>query len=226
MRGDPRLPAGLHQSFRQAVAELGMASAAWLFVEEVEAAGGQELLRALRDELGRTFAVLDAVVADRLEGAEGPRIDVDRVLSACEGAEDILVVGLETRFLDALVDAVAPAGRLASTRPAPRIQLLTQSVFQPDWTRVAANYIDRVELVGLDRYQRAAGPRSVMLTCVYGSNDKATYVLPAWVRASGEDVRTQFRALLGWEALGRTFYVYPRWLVEVPLSGFTDLVLQ
>jgi hypothetical protein len=214
----PALPAGLHQSFHQAAAELGMVSAAWLFAREVERAGGKTLLRALRDDLGRAYPVLDAVVARRLAGAASAGIDVTAVLEACADAHHVLFVGLETCLLDPVVAA------LATRKPRPRLHLLTQRVFQPDWQRVAANFGGDVELVGLDRFQRCAGPRSVLVTPVYGSNPDNTYALPALVRASGADVRTQFRALVGVEVLGQSFYVYPRWLVEVPRRTFTEIV--
>jgi hypothetical protein len=48
-------------------------------------------------------------------------------------------------------------------------------------------------------------------------------VLPAWVRATGEDVRTQFRSLLAWNVLQAPMFVYPRWLVEVDAASFTHV---
>src|SRR5690606_31266755 len=130
----PALPAGLHQSFHQAAAELGMVSAAWLFVREVQAAGGAAFLRALRGDLGRAYPVLDAVVARRLAGAASAGVDTAAVLEACADAHHVLFVGLETCLLDPVVAA------LAARNPRPRLHLLTQSVFQPDWQRVAANF--------------------------------------------------------------------------------------
>lgn len=207
------LPAGLSQAFRLAVAELGYVTASWLYVNEVRTVGGDALVRRLRDELGRDWPVLDAVAAAALAGA--PLVaDPTPVVEACTGAARIVVVGIETAFLDRLVEAL----------PDVRFTLVRQSVFGPDWERVSANYRGRVELEGLDTFQRHAGPKSVLLTFVYGVGSNTAYALPAWVRTSGEDVRTQFRSLIGWDVLGQGFHVYPRWLVEVPTSTFTRLI--
>lgn len=210
------LPASLEQAFRVAAGELGMCSAAWLFVDEVAKAHGDDGLHALRDALGRTYPVLDAVLAARADGHHTPAIEVARVAGICGKAERIVIVGVEARFLDALVVAL----------PSARFALLAHSVFSPDWQRVADNFAGRVELVTLGDFQRHAGARSVLMTFVYGVDDAHTYVMPAWVRASGEDVRTQFRALVGWDVLDRRSYVYPRWLVEVPRASFTHIVTR
>lgn len=208
------LPDGLGQAFRLAAAELGMCSAAWLFCREVEATGGVEALTALRDALGRNWPVLDAVVAARLDGAEGPVVNVDLVLADCEGASRVVVVGVESAFLDPLVAAL----------PGVEFMLLKRGFLGADWERVLSNYRGRVVGVSLDDFQRYAGPRSVLLTFVYGVGPATSYALPSWVRAGGEDVRTQFRSLVGWDVLRRPFFVYPRWLVEVANESFTHLV--
>lgn len=215
-RAPSALPAGLAQAFRLAAAELGMCSAAWLFAEEVAAAGGEPLLTALRDELGRAFPVLDTVVAARLEGAQGPDVALDGVLALCQGASRVLVVGNEARFLDPLVQAL----------PGVDFVLLTSQMLGADWDRVAANFAGRVTTVQLGEFQRYAGLGTVLLTFVYGVGRATAHVLPTWVRVGGEDTRTQFRRLVGWDVLRRPFYVYPRWLVEVSTESFTHLVTR
>lgn len=216
------LPRGLEQAFLLAAGELGMCTSAWLFCDEVEAHGGEAALEALREALGARFPVLDAVVSAKLEGASGPLVDVERVLDALSGARRVVLVGVEAVFLDALV------ARLAGVE----LFLLQHSVFQPDWQRVLANFGGRVRGVALGDFQRHAGASSALVTFVYGASPGAAarapsatcHVLPAWVRVSGDDVRTQFRSLVGWDVLRRPFFVYPRWLVEVSAQAFTEVV--
>lgn len=216
------LPAGLEQAFLLAAGELGMCTSAWLFCDEVEAHGGPPALEALREALGARFPVLDAVVGARLEGLAGPTVDVERVLGALEGARRVVLVGVEALFLDALV------ARLSGVE----LFLLQHSVFQPDWPRVLANFGGRVRGVALGDFQRHAGASSALVTFVYGASSGAgegapsatCHVLPAWVRVSGDDVRTQFRSLVGWDVLRRPYFVYPRWLVEVSAETFTEVI--
>lgn len=207
------LPPGLHRAFQVAVADLGLCSAAWLFAEEAHAVGGPGMVTALRDALGSDWPVLDTVAAAKLEGASRPVPDATAMLRACGNATHIVCVGIEAHLLDALVRAT----------PLP-ISLLGLSVFGPDWERVAANYGGRIRIEPLETFQRLAGPRSVLMTFAYGAAGDTTHVLPAWIRVHGEDVRTQFRSLVAWEVLDRPFFVYPRWLVPVPLSTFSDVV--
>jgi hypothetical protein len=208
------LPSGLDQGFSVAAGELGMCSAAWLYCELFSAEGGDDLVGQLRDVLGRAFPVLDAVAELWLSGQRGPELNVDAAREVCSRAERVVVVGLESRFLDPLVEG------LGTTRCA----LLCHSAFDADWERVLSNYRGRLERVDLDGFQAWAGPDSVLLTFAYGVQQHSTHVAPAWVRASGEDVRTQFRSLLAWDVLGAPMFVYPRWLVEVPLHGFTEVI--
>ncbi|MCA9493945.1 MAG: hypothetical protein KC621_28640 [Myxococcales bacterium] len=211
------LPPGLGRAFGVAVAELGLRTASWIFVEEVGEVGGEAALNELRDCYGRDWPVLDAVAAAWQEGRRRRPLDPAPLLDALGSADRIVCVGIETEALDLLVQA--------TTTP---VHVVRQSVFGLDWTRFAANYEGRVGLEDLDTFQRLAGPRSVLLTFTYGTDaggDGAnTHVLPAWVRVCGEDVRTQFRSLVGWEVLGLPFFVYPRWLVRVPTSSFSVLV--
>jgi hypothetical protein len=208
------LPAGLDQSFAVAAGELGMACAAWLFVENIAREAGDAGVGALRDTLGRPFPVLEAVAGQWLGGARALHTDPSRVLSACEGITELVVVGLEAFFLDALV---------ARLPPHTRCSLLCHSAFEVDWERVLSNYGGRVEPVNLESFQARAGPRSLLLTFAYGLHGRSAHVLPAWVRATGEDVRTQFRALVAWDVLQAPMFVYPRWLVEVDAASFTHV---
>jgi hypothetical protein len=208
------LPPGVGASFRLAAGELGMCSAAWLFGDALLAGGGPELVRELRAELGRDFPVLDAVTDLLLRGRRPPVPDPAPVLAAIGNARRVVVVGLETLHLDALL----------ATDPAPRIALLRHGPFAADWDRVLANYGGRVETTDLDTFQTWAGPRSVLLAFAYGTQGHSTYVLPSWERVVGADVRTQFRALVAWDVLEASFIVYPRWLVEVSTDGFTHVV--
>lgn len=209
------LPRGLHAAFGVAAGELGFCSAAWLFVRELAAAGGDDLVRALRDELGRDFPVLDAVASRFLAGQQAPAFDVAPVLAACAGASTILVSSLEADFLDALLPQLQPR----------RVVLLRYSgLGETDWERVLSNYDGQLESTDLASFQRWGGTRTAVLTMVYGADAHAAHVHPAWLRMSGEDVRTQFRCFIGWDVLRAPMTVYPRWLVEVPRADFTVIV--
>lgn len=219
------LPPGLDQAFLMAATELGMCSAARLFVRELAAAGGGALVAEARDQLGRAFPVLDFVAGRALAGEPELRGDKPSyateppdpapVLRALAGIARLLVVGIEADFLDALeprLDGVE-VGLLAETGPT-----------QADLRRALANYGGRVRAVTLDDFQRWAGRRSALLTFVYGSDGHVAHVQGAWLRVSGPDVRTQFRSLIGWDIFGHPLDVYPRWLVETHRDDFSDLV--
>jgi hypothetical protein len=207
--------ARLEQAFRVACGELGHCAAAWLFVRELAREGGNAAVEELRDDLGRAFPVLDAVARQRLLGVTGPSLDVESVLAACAGAERLLVVGVEATHLDELV-ARLPAGL--------RLGLLLQGGLEADVDRVLANLGGRAEATGLGDFQRWAGARSMLLTFAYGVRGGRAHVNPAWVRVSGADVRTQFRGLVAWDVLGAPMFVYPRWLVNVPVEDFSHVV--
>lgn len=208
------LPRGLEQAFLVAASELGFCSASWLFVREFAGAGGAPLVHQLRDELGRSFPVLDAVAAQWLANPTATAPDCAAVVAACRAAKRILVVGFEADCLDALLPQL----------PTQKFCLLRYSaVGDVDWDRILANYEDRVEATDLASFQQFAGTSSVVLTFLYGASEHAAHVSPAWLRLIGEDVRAQFRSFIGWNILPRPMYVYPRWLVEVPRSDFTVL---
>lgn len=202
------------QAFRLAASELGMASAAWLFVRETAAEQGSEGVAALRDAMGRAWPVLDAVCAGWLAGARAPQPRVDAVRPLLEGAQRLVLVGHEALWLDAL---------LPTLDPALRVGLVQEGDPLTNWSRVLANHRGRVEPLALADFQTWAGPRSVLMSFVYGATASQVFVLPAWLRASGPDVRLQFRALLGWRILDVPLEIYPRWLVAADLQTLTDL---
>jgi len=209
------LPPAIAQAFHMTAAELGMCSAARLFVRELAAAGGDALVREARDRLGRDYPVLDFVAARALDGDADPPIDPGPVRGALGGIARLLVVGLEAFFLDALVEAL----------PEVEIGLIADSgETELDLRRVLANYRGRVEGVALGDIHRWAGRRSALLTFVYGADAHVVYVNAAWLRVSGPDVRSAFRSLVGWDIFGRPMLVYPRWLVETARSDLSRVV--
>lgn len=205
----------LGAAFELASAELGFEAAAWMFVEQVDALSGRDAVRALRDELGRSFSVLHFVASRWLEGGRAPKVDTTAVRRALSGVRRLLVVGLESRYLDALV---------RDLEPSVRIGLVTYRMQRVDWDRVVGNYAGRVEVLDLRDFQAWAGSRSALLTFVYGVRGDLMNVLSAFLRVSGPDVRTQFRDLVGWNVLGDPPEVYPRYLVEVLTSQLTALI--
>ena len=209
----------LQQAFRLAAAELGMASAGWLFVQAAAEEGGAGAVAALRDELGRGWPVLDAICAGWNAGARPSAADapgqVEPLREALRGASRVVVVGLEARGLDSLLAAVDAGTRVA---------LLRHSDLSPDWDRVLGNYGGRLEMLELADFQRWAGPQAVTLTWCYGQRDGQPFVLPSWLRVAGADVRLQFRDLLGVRMLDLPLQVYPRWLVAADAALFTALV--
>ncbi|WP_437595750.1 hypothetical protein WMF28_24550 [Sorangium sp. So ce590] len=209
------LPPALGQAFRMVAAELGMRSAARLFLRELMGAGGAPLVGEARDQLGREFPVLDFVAEQWLSGGAEAPLDPAGVLDALRGVNRLLVVGLEADGLDALVP------RLSGVEAG----LVTDAGgLDPDFRRVLANYDGLMEPVGLSELHRWAGRRSALLTFVYGTDGHAAHVSPSWLRVSGPDVRTQFRSLIGWDILGRPMTVYPRWMVETSAGDFSCLV--
>ncbi|MEO7327447.1 MAG: hypothetical protein ABI193_02635, partial [Minicystis sp.] len=201
--------------FHMTAAELGMCSAARLFIRELAAEGGDDLVREARDKLGRDYPVFDFVADGFLDGDREPVVDPAPVLRTLEGITRLLVVGLETDFLDALVPIAASAD----------IGLVTDGAgMDPDFRRVLANYGGRIEPVGLSDLQRWAGRRSALLTFVYGALGETVHVSTTWLRVSGPDVRTQFRSIVGWNIFDRPMRIYPRWFVATGRSDFSHLV--
>ena len=209
------LPRGLDQAFGAVAGELGMASAAWLFVRAVARCTGDPGVLALAEGAGASFSVLDTIARGWLDGSHEPVLDPRPALEAVGKATRLVVVGLETSFLDALVERLDPTVKVA---------MITHSPFPVDWDRALDNYGGRVERVDLDTFQNWAGAKSALLTFAYGREDSRTAVGPLWLRACGADVRSQFRALVAWNVLATPLQFYPRWLVEVEADTFTHFV--
>lgn len=205
----------LAQAFLAATSELGMASAAHLFAREIAAAGGDDALIAWRDALGREFPVFHWVAGRWLAGARGPAPRTEPARAACAGLARLLVVGLETVWLDVLLP------RLAGVE----VGLLREDTgLVGDFRRVLANYEGLAVGVELADLSRWSGRRSGLLTFVYGSDGHVAHVPGSWQRVSGPDVRTQFAALIGWNILGEPMELYPRWLAETGVGDFSHLV--
>jgi hypothetical protein len=209
------LPPGLDQAFGAVAGELGMASASWIFVRAVARCTGDPGVAALAEGAGAAFPVLDAVARGWLGGLRETSLDPRPALVAVGKATRLVVVGVESSHLDALVQELDPAVKVA---------LIAHSPFPVDWDRVLDNYGGRVERVDLDTFQHWAGGKSALLTFAYGREDSRTAVAPLWLRACGADVRAQFRALVAWNVLGASLQLYPRWLVEVEADTFTHFV--
>ncbi|HEX8791077.1 MAG TPA: hypothetical protein VF765_08990 [Polyangiaceae bacterium] len=209
------LPAGLDQAFGAVVGELGQASSAWLFVRALARCAGDRGVEGLADAAGPQFVVLDAVARGWLAGVREQVVDAGPVVDAIGSATRLVVVGVEATFLDAIVARLSPTVKIA---------MITHSPFPVDWDRVLDNYGGRVERVDLDTFQHWAGGKSALLTFAYGRDDSRTAVAPLWLRACGQDVRAQFRALVAWNVLESPLLLYPRWLVEVEVDSFTHFV--
>ena len=163
--------------------------------------------------------MLDANCAAWLQGVRLTVVQAEAVLERLRGFSRLVIVGLESRWLDVLLEQLDPKVRVG---------ILRHSELSPDWERVQANLSERVVFLDLSNFQSWAGSRSALLSFVYGAGDGPEaagrpFATSAWVRASGPDTRTQFRELIGWDVLGVPLSVYPRWLVSVPREQFTAL---
>jgi hypothetical protein len=209
------LPPGLAQAFAAVVGELGQVTASWLFVRAVARCEGDAGVEALAESVGPSFTVLDAVAQGWLEGERELVVEPAPVVKAIGNATRLVVVGVDAAFLDALFAALDPKIAIA---------LVTHTAFDVDWDRVLDNWGGRVERVDLDTFQQWAGGKSALLTFAFGRQGDQAAVAPLWLRACGADVRSQFRALIAWDILGRPLSLYPRWLVEVEAQSFTHFV--
>lgn len=210
-----RLPPRLAPAFLAAAAELGMASAARLFLREIARAGGPALVGAARDAFGRDFPVFHCMASDWLARGDAPAPRCEPVLAALEGLARVLVVGLEVDWLDVLLP------RLGGVE----VGLLREDIgVAADFRRVLANYDGLAVGVELAELHRWAGRRSGLLVFVYGCDGHVAHVPGTWLRVSGPDVRTQFAALVGWNILGEPMEVYPRWLAETGVGDFSRRV--
>jgi hypothetical protein len=209
------LSPSLAPAFLAAASELGMASAARLFLREIAAAGGPPLVAAARDAFGREYPVFHCLATHWLASQRVTAPQTEAMQDAVSGLARLLVVGLEVDWLDALLP------RLAGVE----VGLLREDLgVAADFRRILANYGGRVVDVELADLQRWAGRRSGLMAFVYGSDGHVAHVPGVWLRVSGPDVRTQFSALIGWNILGGRMEVYPRWLAETSVGDFSRLV--
>jgi hypothetical protein len=209
-----KLPSSIEASFAIAASELGFASAARLFVREVESVAGTEGIRALQESIGAAYPVLDAVAREVLEGLSVGADRIGAVVAALHGVERLLVVGIEADALDALVSAL----------PQVNISILRLSTLAPRWDRVLANHPPRVIGVELDAIHTLAGRRSALLTFLYGHDGRHALVEPTWLRVAGPDVSPRFPVILGWNVLAQPLHLYPRYLAEQDLDLFSTVI--
>lgn len=198
-----------------AATELGMASAARLFVRQVAVSGGDDLVAELAADLGRDFPVLGCIATRWIGGDQGADPRPAGVLKAMNGLARMLVVGLETTWLDTLL----PACRGLTVG-----LLRDDGLPTADFRRMLANYDGLAVGVELAELQRWAGRRSGLVCFVYGSDGHVVHVPAAWMRVSGADVRAQFATLVGWNILGSAMELYPRWLAETHQGDFSSLI--
>lgn len=208
------LPTAIDPAFRLAAAELGMASAARLFVGELAAASGREGVEALRDRLSRAYPVVDGIAGRWLRDGSLAPPSAAGAAAALAGIGRLLVVGIEADALDALLPGLRGV----------EVGFVTEGrALLPEWRRVLANY-EGVEAVGLGDFQLWAGRDAALLTFVYGGDAEVLHVSPQWLRVQGPDTRALFRSLVAWDVLGEAMEVYPRWFAEAPRASFTEVV--
>lgn len=212
-----RLPGHLGQAFLMAAGELGMASAARLFVRELATLGGDELVTEACDSYGREYPVLDFIAHRWLHGDRTAHLDSEQVSRALDGIKRLVVVGLETDELDGLVQVL----------PGVQIGLVAEPFgVAPDMRRILANFEGAIESLELADFRRWAGKRSAILTFLYGTDGHIAHVAATWLRVSGPDIRTQFRSLVAWDVLGEPMRLYPRWLIETSCDDFSIICQQ
>jgi hypothetical protein len=136
------------QAFRLAAGELGMATAAWLFVSQTAEVEHEAGVLALRDAMGRDWSVLDAVCAAWLAGARAGQPVVDGITRALHGLERLVLVGYEAVAVDAL---------LADLAPDVRVGLLPGDVPRSSVERLLENHAGRLELLDLERFPGLGG---------------------------------------------------------------------
>lgn len=207
---------GLVPAFQQSAGELGLWSAARLFVNAAFAAGGLEAIQTIDDALGDDHPVLEHVAQQALT-TQAPVAPppLDAVIDRCAGLRRIVVVAIEAEVLAVLVERLPADVDLIA---------IPDTMFPADRARLEASWTPRVRLTDLGAFQGAGGARSALLTPVYGADDFHAVVTAAWVRAHSRDVRLQFRRLIGVNLVGPRMAAYPRWLSETDRADFTDLV--
>lgn len=204
----------LAQAFAVAAGELGMVSAARLFIRTCAGAGGAEAVGCLLDQAGPSFPVLDAAARAWLAASTLPALDPAPVAALLARCSTIVVAGFESEALDRLCPALADQS----------ILVLTHGALPGDWERMLANYRGRLGAVDLDGLLDHAGAGSALLCFATGGQDGSLFVPESWLRVQGPDTRTLFSRLVAWNLLPCSFQRYPRWQAEVLATQFTDLV--
>ncbi|MBP7776693.1 MAG: hypothetical protein KA371_06155 [Acidobacteria bacterium] len=207
---------GLEPAFRVCAGELGLWSAARLFVNAAWEAGGADAVGALDDDLGGGFPVVDEVVR-RVLANQAPLVPpaLDAVVERAADLRRLVVVGVEADLLGPLVDRLPPAVEVFA---------IFDATFPVDLARVGAAWIPRVRLTNIGDFEHAAGGRSGLISPVYGADAFRAAVAPVWLRVHSPDVRLLFRRLIGVDLVGARMASYPRWLGETDSADFTDLV--
>lgn len=209
------MPTSLALGFLVAATELGMWSAARLYVTEIATELGRSGVEAARDDLGREYPVFDAVASLWLEHGRLPAIDPHAVVEALAGVRKVLIAGAEAEALDALVPAL----------PEVRIGLVVGGGgLEADARRFAANFGGKLEVVSLTEWTRWAGARSALVTFVYGADEHVAIVPQTHLRLVGPDLRTSFRSLLAWDLLGALPRLHPRFLAETSVLDFAAIL--
>lgn len=207
---------GLAPAFHQSAGELGLWSAARLFVNAAFAAGGLDAVRSVDDALGDDHPVLEHVAQRALQTRMPvPSPLLDGVIARCAGLRRLVMVGIEAEVLGGVIERL-PADV--------DIVAIPDTMFPADRDRLVASWTPRVRLTDLGVFQAAGGARSALLTPVYGADDFHAVVTAAWVRAHSRDVRLQFRHLIGVNLVGARMAAYPRWLSETDRADFTELL--
>lgn len=211
----PPLPPGLRAGFLVAAAELGMFSAACLYVREIARDRGADGVELARDELGREYPVFDGIATRWLYAGDVPALDESELIDELGDARRVLIAGAEADAFDRLVPAMKGV-RLGF--------LVGGGGLEPDAARFAANFGGRLEAVPLTEWTRWAGSKSALLTMVYGIEDGVAFVPQSHLRLVGPDVRTSFRSLVGWDLLGVGPRLHPRFLAETSVRDFSAVI--
>ena len=209
-----RVPAGLCAAFGVCAGELGMFSAARVFVRELLLEPDEALAAEAAGALGESYPVFDVVAARAFARREVPAVSAAAVAAEVGDLSRLVVVGIEAHCLEALLPEI----------PGVRVAVLPDLTHDADLDRVRANLGERVELSERGTCQRWAGRSTGLLTIVYGADGFRATVCQAWLRAHGPDVRPRFRKIVGWNVLGPKMEAYPRWLGETDASDFAPLV--
>jgi hypothetical protein len=207
--------AALLEAFAVCAGELGMFSAARVFLRELASAPEAARTREIVSALSERYPVFDALAGGALARGSVEPIDPEPVASALRALGRVVVVGIEAHCLDVLLP------RLLGTH---KVALVPDIALDCDMDRLRANLPEQLALLDIGDFQKWAGRSSALLTTVYGADGFRATVCQAWLRAHGPDVRTRFRSIVGWNVLGPKMDAYPMWLAETDAADFTRLI--